>query len=177
MKRRLALIPELLFSSLLLSGGWCAGQTTSAAEVSPLAEPYHQQGMVALQKGDLRTAIRKLRLAVKYAPKSPLTHNCLGLAYLENGQADRAVREFRNAIALGPYFTEAYLNMARALARRQDFDAALQFCQYALRQRPDWAEAHYELGLALRALGREAEASAAFEKAGERDPRLGPPRD
>jgi tetratricopeptide (TPR) repeat protein len=116
-------------------------------------------------------------LAVKYAPKSPLTHHSLGRAFLADGQVDLAVREFRNAIALGPTFTEAYLNMARALARRKDFDAAIQFCQYALRQQPDWADAHYELGLALRAAGRHDEASAEFEKARELGPRLRPPRE
>ena len=167
----------LLFLVVLLPGGWLGAQTAPTAQVPPLAEQPYRQGMVALQKGDLRTAIRKLRLAVKYAPKSPTTHNSLGCAYLENGQADRAVTEFRNAIALGPYFTEAYLNMARALERRQDLDAAIQFYQYALRQRPDWADAHYELALALRAKGRHAEASAEFEKAHELDPRLRPPRD
>ena len=162
---------------LLLASGWLAGQTAPASTVPPLAEQPYQQGMRAFEKGDLRTAIRKLRLAVKYAPKSPTTHNSLGCAFLKDGQVDLAVREFRNAIALGPTFTEAYLNMARALARRNDFDAAIQFCQYALRQRPDWADAHYELALALGAEGRHGEASAEFEKARELDPRLRPPRD
>jgi Flp pilus assembly protein TadD len=170
------LILSLVFS-LLLVGGWSAGQTVPASTVPPLAEQPYQQGMRAFEKGDLRTAIRKLRLAVKYAPKSPTTHNSLGYAYLQDGQVDAAVREFRNAIALGPTFTEAYLNMARALARRKDFDGAIQFCRYALRQRPDWADAHYELALALRAEGRHGEASAEFEKARELDPRLRPPRD
>jgi tetratricopeptide (TPR) repeat protein len=173
----LRLMLGLILSSLLLAGGWLGAQTTPTAELPPLAEQPYRQGMRALEKGDLHTAIRKLRLAVKYAPKSPTTHHSLGIAYLEDGQADRAVREFRNAIALGPYFTEAYLNMARALERRQDFDAAIQFCQYALRQRPDWAEAHYELALVLRAMGDHDQAAAEFEKAHELDPRLRPPRD
>jgi Flp pilus assembly protein TadD len=167
----------LLLLLLLLPGGGWAGQTVPASAVPPRAEQPYEQGMLALRKGDLRSAIRKLRLAVKYAPKSPTTHNSLGCAFLEDGQVDAAVREFRNAIALGPTFTEAYLNMARALARRKDFDAAIQFCQYALRQRPDWADAHYELGLALGAEGRHGEASAEFEKARQLDPRLRPPRD
>lgn len=166
----LALLP-------LLPSGWSAGQTVAVSTVPPQAEQPYGQGMRAFQKGDLRTAIRKLRLAVKYAPKSPLTHHSLGRAFLADGQVDAAVREFRNAIALGPTFTEAYLSMARALERRKDFDAAIQFCQYALRQRPDWADAHYELGLALGAAGRHGEASAEFEKARELDPRLRPPRD
>jgi len=167
----------LLFLMVLLPGGWWGAQTAPAAQVPPLAEQPYQQGMRAFEKGDLRTAIRNLRLAVKYAPKSPITHNSLGRAFLADGQADGAVREFRNAIALGPTFTEAYLNMARALEQRQDLDGAIQFCQYALRQRPDWADAHYELALALRAKGAHDQAAAEFEKAHELDPRLRPPRD
>lgn len=106
----LALLP-------LLPSGWSAGQTVAVSTVPPQAEQPYGQGMRAFQKGDLRTAIRKLRLAVKYAPKSPLTHHSLGRAFLADGQVDAAVREFRNAIALGPTFTEAYLSMARALER------------------------------------------------------------
>ncbi|MCJ7502947.1 MAG: tetratricopeptide repeat protein [Acidobacteriia bacterium] len=170
----------ILLSALLVAflfPGWATAQTASPATVSPLAEQHYKQGMLALQKGDLRTAIREFRLAVRYAPKLPTAHNSLGYAFLQNGQIDAAVTEFRKAIALGPTFTEAYLNMARALERRNDLDGAIQFCQYALRQRPDWANAHYQLGLALRAKGCHAEASAEFEKARELDPRLRPPRD
>lgn len=162
---------------LLLVGGCSAGQTVPVATVPPLAEQPYEQGMLALQKGDLHTAIRKLRLAVKYAPKWPVAHNSLGYAFLENGQVDAAVTEFRKAIALGPTFTEAYLNMARALERRKDLDGAIQFYRQALRQRPDWADAHLALGRALRAQGEHVQAAAEFEKARELDPRLRPPRD
>lgn len=176
MKLGVRLILLLVFL-LLLPGRWSASQRAPGATPPLLAEQHYEQGMLALRKGDLRTAIRKLRLAVKYAPKSPPAHNSLGCAFLENGQVDAAVTEFRKAIALGPTFTEAYMNMGRALERRKDLDAAIQFYQYAVRQRSDWADAHLALGMALRAKGEHVQAAAEFEKARELDPRLRPPRD
>jgi Flp pilus assembly protein TadD len=46
-----------------------------------------------------------------------------------------------------------------------------------LKLAPNHAPAHYQLGLALRAQGDNAQASLEFERARQLDPRLRPPRD
>ena len=167
MRRRARLsfpLVVVLFSTSLFGHRPGAPQALSA-EVDPLAASHYQRGLQAIQKGELPTAVREFRLAVKYAPKSGPAHNSLGWAFLETGEVDRAAIEFRKAIALEPQFTEAYFNMARALERRNDLDGATQFYQYAIRQRPDWTDAHVALGKVLGLRGNVQGARNEFEAA------------
>ena len=167
MRRRARLsfpLVVVLFSTSLFGQTPGAPQALSA-EVDPLAASHYQRGLQAIQKGELPTAVREFRLAVKYAPKSGPAHNSLGWAFLETGEVDRAAIELRKAIALEPQFTEAYFNMARALERRNDLDGATQFYQYAIRQRPDWTDAHVALGKVLGLRGNVQGARNEFEAA------------
>ena len=167
MRRRARLsfpLALVLFSPSLFGQTPGAPQALSA-DVDPLAASHYQRGLQAIQKGDLPTAVREFRVAVKYAPKSAPAHNSLGWVFLETGEVDRAAIEFRKAIALEPQFTEAYFNMARALERRNDLDGATQFYQYAIRQRPDWPDAHVALGKVLGLRGNVQGAHNEFEAA------------
>src|SRR5438046_1305401 len=54
-----------------------------AAKAGAGASPggHYAAGLKALEKRDLPTAVRELRMAVMYAPKSAPVHNSLGLAF------------------------------------------------------------------------------------------------
>jgi tetratricopeptide (TPR) repeat protein len=49
--------------------------------------------------------------------------------------------------------------------------------QSALKLAPNYAPAHYHMGLALRQKGDAAQAAAEFERAHQLDPRLRPPHE
>ena len=84
-----------------------AQRVREAPPAKQVSELHYNRGLSAIQKRDLPAAIREFRLALKYAPKVPATHNSLGWVYLETGQVGAAVVEFRKAIDLEPRFAEA----------------------------------------------------------------------
>lgn len=131
---------------------------------------HFRQGLAAFDKRDWPEAIRQLRWALEYLPKSPDVHNSLGLAYLADGNTDRAAIEFRRAVALRPDFAEAYYNMAQALERRKDENGASQFYQWAIDAHLPKAEAHDARGF-IKALESDmAGAESEFEAALKDDP-------
>ena len=61
------------------------------------------------------------------------------------------------------------------MAQQGRFDAAIPRFQSAIRLKPDYAQAHFNLGLALAKAGQTEQAIAAFLKAKEIDARFVPP--
>ena len=57
-----------------------------------------------------------------------------------------------------------------------DLDAAISQFRSAISSMPDYAMAHYQLGMALSQKGQKDEASSEFQKASELDPHLAPRR-
>jgi Tfp pilus assembly protein PilF len=156
---------SILFSGLV---GWSA----EAQHDVGAGQTHYQQGLDAFRKRDWPVAIRQLRWALEYLPKSPAVHNSLGLAYLQSGDADHAAIEFRKAIALKPDFAEAYYNMARTLERRDDESGALQFYQWAVKSGLPKAEAHDARGFLLVHHGDLPGAESQFEAAVKDEPTL-----
>ena len=142
-----------------------ASQSAAKAGTGASLGGHYAAGLAAFEKRDLPTAVRELRMAVMYAPKSAPVHNSLGLAFEQSGQIDAAVVEYRKAIALKPDFAEAYRNMGRALEERKDLNGAISFYQGALRLRPDWAEVHEALGMVYKQKGDQTQAGDKFKKA------------
>jgi tetratricopeptide (TPR) repeat protein len=75
---------------------------------------------------------------------------------------------------LNPNSPETYNSFGNLLGRENKPDEAVRQFEQALRLRPDFAVAHYNLALALKSMGRHAEAAHEFEQAKRLDPRLGP---
>ncbi len=149
--------------AVLLTGG--GGWSAEAKHGAGAGQAHYQQGLEAFGKRDWPAAVRQLRWALEYLPKSPAVHNSLGLAYLHSGDADHAAIEFRKAIALKPDFAEAYYNMAQALERRDDEAGAVQFYQWAVRAGLPKAEDHDARGFLLVHQGDLAGAESEFEAA------------
>lgn len=166
--RRIVIPIEAVLAAILLvsPGGWSVEAQHGAGQA------HYQQGLDAFNKRDWPTAVRQLRWALEYLPKSPVVHNSLGLAYLQNGDADHAAIEFRRAIALKPDFAEAYYNMARALERRDDDGGAAQFYQWAARSGLPKAEDHDARGFLLLHHGDLPGAESEFEAAIKDEPSL-----
>jgi Flp pilus assembly protein TadD len=56
-----------------------------------------------------------------------------------------------------------------------DVDGAIAQFRSAVSSSPDYGQAHYQLGLALRQKGASEESSNEFRRAAELDPQLKPP--
>jgi tetratricopeptide (TPR) repeat protein len=75
----------------------------------------------------------------------------LGTAQAEEdrGEVIGAIGHYKVALQLDPRNADALYRLGRLLARSRDFAAAEASFREAIQVRPDWAEAHYNLGLAL----------------------------
>ncbi|MEQ8814140.1 MAG: tetratricopeptide repeat protein [Thalassobaculum sp.] len=87
----------------------------------------------------------------------------LSLKFLDRGEL--GMRLQREAAIRHPGRAKAYINLSTAMMGEQDVDRAVQLARRATIVDDGIAEAHYQLGFALRHQGATAEARAAFRRA------------
>jgi Flp pilus assembly protein TadD len=133
------------------AGVMCAAQSTGSAKADSAsrATVTYQQGMSALQKGDLSSARTAFEKVVRLAPQSPEGHNSLGWVLLAQGEVDAAIAHFRTAVKLNPDFAQPHMNLANAFAAKRDLHGALRESQEATRLAPNDSETHHTLGRIL----------------------------
>ncbi len=88
-----------------------------------------------------------------------------GLLALRNGDAEGAAGLFIRALRWQPAHRGMRRNLVRALLMAERFAEVLNHTNVALGATPDDAELHFARGTALNALGRHAQACAAFARA------------
>jgi tetratricopeptide (TPR) repeat protein len=115
-------------------------------------------------------AVRVLERAVQLAPDSHRAHNSLGTAYLINLRLDDAATEFNRAMELDATDEFANLNLAHLARANGDYQRAVNRYKEQLAGKPDDAEAHGGLAIALLALGRDEEAEPRIKRATELAP-------
>lgn len=88
--------------------------------------------------------------------------NNLGWAWYKKGDLGRAADHFIKAKAVAPKLCPPYNNHAMVLLDQKQPRKALRSADRGLKRCPKYAEAHFNRGRALLALGQPAEAHAAF---------------
>ena len=151
---------------------------------------HTEKGLDYFAQHKFEQAIREYNEAIKLDPKLAAAHNNLGSAYFALTRYTEAAASFQQATELDPKYGQAHLNLALAylkLGRESEARAAytnafrayiatgdehFQAKQYAeaeaayqalLQIDPDYAPAHFRLGLLYNAAGRYAEAVQAFQ--------------
>src|SRR5262249_27079412 len=76
-------------------------QGSSAGNTSAINTAY-QQGLSAIQAGDLGAARGQFEKVIRLAPRSPEAHNSLGWVLFSQGELEDAIRHFRTALQLRP---------------------------------------------------------------------------
>jgi aspartyl/asparaginyl beta-hydroxylase (cupin superfamily) len=109
------------------------------------------------QGGDMVAAAALLRSALVKHPDFAAGWNLLGIIELDSGDASAATASIQRAVAIDPA-PPLLLNLARAHRALGDRARELQSLDQALSVDPYFLPAILDKGLALRALGREAEA-------------------
>jgi len=90
----------------------------------------------------------------------------MGVTYLEQRNLPAAMRELTTASELDPENPEIDMSLGLAYQTRGDLGMAEKYFRNAVRKKPDYAEAHNNLGIVLSHLGRGDEAIREFEAAG-----------
>jgi len=118
-------------------------------------------------------AITTYEEALRLAPDNSLVCNNFAYTLTEaNQQLDRALELSLKATQRRPD-DEAYVDtLGWAYYRLGRYDEAVQQLQRAAGMPVQYGETYYHLGMALRQVGREADALAAFERAVKIDPKM-----
>jgi predicted O-linked N-acetylglucosamine transferase (SPINDLY family) len=131
-------------------------------------------GLLALAEGDGSAAQGALEQALTLAPGAP--DICLPLSYLyaQSGAAQRAEAVLYQALQHDPACGPAYLRLARLAITRKAWPLAEEAAAQACVHSPQDAAAWNTHGVALRHLGRSAEAEEAFRRCLSLDPDTAP---
>ncbi len=161
--------------------------------------PLLQRAAQALQRGDLATAERSCRAALKAAPHHPGALHLLGVVARRAGYVDAAIDLFQQAVAKAPDYALADQNktaeaqrayaaglkarpdywpaqsgLAQMLVKAGDVDGAIAALDSAVAHHRGQSAPALELGNLLQTQGRHQEAIRAYSAALDREPGLTP---
>jgi predicted O-linked N-acetylglucosamine transferase (SPINDLY family) len=121
--------------------------------------------------GRVGEAIAACRALVESEPENADAFGWLGLLLLQSGKAMDALAPFGRGLALRPNAPALQFHYGlalRAVGGRED--AAADAFRKAIEFQPQYADAHLQLGNALKKLGRFGEAEASLRRAAELSP-------
>ena len=136
-----------------------------AIELNPSSPDYRNAlGMALMFNRQLDDAIKVFEEALTIDPKSSETKNNLASAYLMKGELEPArvllLQVKDDFIYPTPHFV--YFNLARIYERQGKIDKAIEEYRLALDIRPDYVDAHYNVGLLFLGQGKTDLAIAEF---------------
>lgn len=150
--------------------------------IDPRPEAHYTLGAVLKAKRDWTGAARSLRRAIALRPDLPAAHYTLAQVLQLIGDDDGARAHLAEAERLRERAEREQRARMSTVVGAQQLDAgdvagAIEHFRRATAAFDAYAPAHYQLGLALRRLGRHDAARAAFARAHQLNPSLVPPQD
>jgi tetratricopeptide (TPR) repeat protein len=119
-------------------------------------------GAVNFLQGKYLEAESLLKQSLQAQPDQVAASYYLGLTYDALGRDDRAVVAFRRLLGSHPDHAPSYVKLGSILLRQHHYDEAQQDLERAVVLDPGSVQAHYQLGLLFRRLGRTAESDSQF---------------
>lgn len=119
-------------------------------------------GAVYYLQGKFNEAEASLKQSLAAQPDQVAAAYYLALTYNAIGDDDRAIPIFRDVIKKNPQHVPSYVKLGGILVRQHEYEEAQRDLEQALSLDPDSVEAHYQLGLVLRRLGKSAESETQF---------------
>jgi tetratricopeptide (TPR) repeat protein len=150
----------------------------AAAELPEDAQGHHLFGTVMLRLGDVAGAVKELNEAVRLDPSLTDARVVLAQALMKQGRREEAMRQQREVERINSERADfgrmlVLLDSSEGLLAKGDVAGAIAQRREAIAISPAFAEAHYELGVALaRSSGQEKDAEAALHRAIALDPTL-----
>ena len=97
-----------------------------------------------------RTKAKEVMLkACEINPDDATLHNNLGIELSTLGEYDAALMHYKKALSLNPNFYWANNNIAGLLIQQKKYDEAIGFLNEAIKTESKYADAHFNLGVAL----------------------------
>jgi tetratricopeptide (TPR) repeat protein len=144
------------------------------------ADAYYALGSVLKARGDPAESVAALRRAIAIQPDRPTAHYALAQALQLSGDIAGARGELAESERLrrkAEIEHEAVVATSVGIQKMtvSEWNDALGQFTRAVTISPDYAPAHYQMGLALRQLGRLDESRKSFDRARKLNPNLVPP--
>jgi TonB family protein len=125
---------------------------------------------LSAQKRDSE-AVPEAREALRIFPAHKFARIELGISLARSGQYKEAIPVLRDVMPMAPQLPVIYKHLAGSLVHAGgDFDEAIRYLNLFLKTKPDDAEAHYLLGVALRGVYKPDDALAEFREAARLEP-------
>jgi len=125
------------------------GETTT---LSPQLQQAFNQGVEALQAGQLDSAERAFLRVLKEGGRLPFVFNDLGIVYEQRGDREGALIQFREAIRLDPSYVAPRVLMGSTLLAMGRFKEAAHELEVAVRMQPNDPLPHLQLAKAYKRL-------------------------
>jgi tetratricopeptide (TPR) repeat protein len=126
-------------------------------------------GRMLLEMGRLKDAVRQLEAANSLSRSAELDW-LLGEAYRKLPSHWNALMYYEDAARRDPRYIDGLAHLGQDVCESGDHAFAAKVLAVVIKLRPDYAQAHYALGVALMRLNRTGEAVDQFRKASEQDP-------
>jgi tetratricopeptide (TPR) repeat protein len=125
-----------------------SGTTGSSLASQAQLETVFASVVAALQEGDEARAMRLAERAVFAGLEHPLVFNLAAAAHEKRHEYARAVALLEQGLGLAPNDVDLLTALGLCLNKLRQTDRAVSVFEAVLRQRPDFAPAHYGLGVA-----------------------------
>jgi tetratricopeptide (TPR) repeat protein len=122
------------------------------------ADVWHLKGLAEQQRGHAEAALASIARAIEVGGERPPFLMLKGQLLHDLGRLDEAEQSFARLAATRPDWPPAHVALGSARMDRGDFAGAAQAFQAAVQAEPKHARAWHNLGVALRSLGKAAEA-------------------
>jgi serine/threonine protein kinase/tetratricopeptide (TPR) repeat protein len=161
-----ATLPPATTAASHTAGSTTAMPTYPIVKADGLAVDYYNQGAVAAQQGDYRTAIAMYSQAIAHYPDFPTAYFGRAIAYNHQGNYANAIADYEQAIKLYPFFLDAYRDLGILYNEQaigaQDYEQAIHYLSKALEFQPDSPRVFYHRGKAYSNIGEYTSAITDF---------------
>jgi tetratricopeptide (TPR) repeat protein len=123
---------------------------TQEPPLSPALQEVFNQGVEALQAGQLDAAEKAFLSVLKQGGRLPFVYNNLGIVYEQRGEREAALEQFRQAIRLDPHYVAPHVLMGSTLLALNRLREAAHELETAARLQPDDPLVHLQLAKVYR---------------------------
>lgn len=116
------------------------------------------------ETGDIKGAMRRIKLAMALKPKASRLHRQLGLLYVKSGKPEKAEKCLKNASLINPLDATSRKILGDMYIEKKDFNLAAQYYLEAMSQTTRFSESAIRLGESLLKRNQKQRAIKLFSK-------------